>query len=166
MISFFKTKNIVYIFMVISSIINFPVLSNTNNIQTGNSQRLSITVSNTMGVSTSADVTENLEVNNQANLVIEPGSNIQEEIGGDEQSVTGDFVISPNGASMDISGINTKNNYIIGEGTYFFSEMKTVDDPDPEIETIGNASSNLIHNLSITVDQTNSSFTQSFSNSF
>ena len=166
MISFVKTKNIVYIFMVISSIINFPVLSNTNNIQTGNSQRLSITVSNTMGVSTSADVTENLEVNNQANLVIEPGSNIQEEIGGDEQSVTGDFVISPNGSSMDISGINTKNNYIIGEGTYFFSEMKTVDDPDPEIETIGNASSNLIHNLSITVDQTNSSFTQSFSNSF
>ena len=166
MISFVKTKNIVYIFMVISSIINSPVLSNTNNIQTGNSQRLSITVSNTMGVSTSADVTENLEVNNQANLVIEPGSNIQDEIGGDEQSVTGDFVISPNGASMDISGINTKNNYIFGEGTYFFSEMKTVDDPDPEIETIGNASSNLIHNLSITVDQTNSSFTQSFSNSF
>ena len=152
--------------MVISSIINFPVLSNTNNIQTGNSQRLSITVSNTMGVSTSADVTENLEVNNQANLVIEPGSNIQEEIGGDEQSVTGDFVISPNGASMDISGINTKNNYIIGEGTYFFSEMKTVDDPDPEIKTTGNASSNLIQDLSITVDQTNSSFTQSFSRSF
>ena len=152
--------------MVISSIINFPVLSNTNNIQTGNSQRLSITVSNTMGVSTSADVTENLEVNNQANLVIEPGSNIQDDIGGDEQSVTGDFVISPNGASMDISGINTKNNYIIGEGTYFFSEMTTVDDPDPEIQTVGNASSNLIHNLSITVDQTNSSFTQSFSRSF
>ena len=166
MISFFKTKHVVYIFLVISSIINFPVLSQTNSIQTGNSQRLSITVSNTMGVSTSADVTENLEVNNQANLVIEPGSTIQDEIGDDQQSVTGDFVVSPTGASIDISGINTKNNYIIGEGTYFFSEMKTVDDPDPEIETIGNASSNLIHNLSITVDQTNSSFTQSFSRSF
>ena len=166
-LSSLKVNSFFYLFTAILSIINYPVLSNvTDSIQTGTSQRLSITVSNTMGVSTSADVTENLEVNNQANLVIEPGSTIQDEIGDDQQSVTGDFVVSPTGASIDISGINTKNNYIIGEGTYFFSEMKTVDDPDPEIKTTGNASSNLIHDLSITVDQTNSSFTQSFSRSF
>ena len=166
-LSFLKINYILYIFIAIFSTINYPMFSNTSNsIQTGNSQRLSITISNTMGVSTSADVTENLEVNNQANLVIEPGSTIQEEVGGDDQSVTGDFVVSPTAASMNISGLNAKNNYVIGEDTYFFSEMTTVDDPDPDIETRGNASSNLIHSLSITVDQTNSAFTQSFSSSF
>ena len=119
-----------------------------------------------MGVSTSADVTENLEVNNQANLVLAPGSTIQDEIGDENQSVTGDFVITPTGSSLDIKGLQAKNNYIIDEGTYFFSEMKTVDDPNPEIATNGNASSNLVHSMTITIDQTNSSFTSSFSESF
>jgi len=119
-----------------------------------------------MGVSTSADVTDNLEVNNQANLVLAPGSTIQDEIGDDTQSVTGDFVVTPTGASLDIQGLQAKNNYIIGEGTYFFSEMNTVDNPNPEIATSGTASSNLVHSLTITVDQTNSAFTSSFSQSF
>ena len=143
-----------------------PCFSEAASIQTGSSQRLSISLSNTMGVSTSADVTENLEVINQANLVIEPGSTIQEEVGDETLSVTGDFVVTPTGSSLDIQGLQAKNNYIIGDGTYFFSEMKTIDDPNPEIATNGNASSNLVHSLTITIDQTNSSFTSSFSESF
>jgi len=152
--------------LVLIPFIQSPSFSQTDSIQTGSSQKLSITVSNTMGVSTSADVTENLEVNNQANLVIAPGSTITDDIGDDSQSVTGDFIVTPTGASLDIQGIQTKNNYILGEGTYFFSEMKTIDNPNPEIATSGNASSNLVHSLTITVDQTNSSFTSSFSQSF
>jgi len=143
-----------------------PAFSETASIQTGSSQRLSITLSNSMGVSTSADVTENLEVNNQANLVIEPGSTIQEEVGDETLSVTGDFVVTPTGSSLDIQGLQAKNNYIIGEGTYFFSEMNTIDDPNPEVATKGSASSNLVHSMTITIDQTNSSFTSSFSESF
>tara|TARA_Y100001968_G_scaffold272254_1_gene264345 strand:- start:3343 stop:3843 length:501 start_codon:yes stop_codon:yes gene_type:complete len=146
--------------------IQSPVFSETASIQTGSSQRLSITLSNSMGVSTSADVTENLEVNNQANLVIEPGSTIQEEIGDEDLSVTGDFVVTPTGSSLDIQGLQAKNNYIIGDGTFFFSEMTTVDEPNPDIVTKGNASSSLVHAMTITIDQTNSSFTSSFSESF
>ena len=152
--------------LILVSFFQSPCFSEAASIQTGSSQRLSITLSNTMGVSTSADVTENLEVNNQANLVLAPGSTIQDEIGDENQSVTGDFVITPTGSSLDIQGLQAKNNYIIGDGTYFFSEMKTIDDPNPEIATSGNASSNLVHSMTITIDQTNSSFTSSFSESF
>jgi len=162
---FFKYK-ICLTSLILIPFIQSPSFSEAASIQTGSSQRLSITLSNTMGVSTSADVTENLEVNNQANLVIEPGSTIQEEVGDETLSVTGDFVVTPTGSSLDIQGLQAKNNYIIGEGTYFFSEMNTVDDPNPEIATTGNASSNLVHSMTITIDQTNSSFTSSFSESF
>ena len=46
--------------------------------------------------------------------------------------------------------------------------METVDDElrDPNIATQGSASSNLAHSMTIVIDQTNSSFTSSFSQSF
>jgi hypothetical protein len=160
-----KYKVILGSFILIPLIYS-PAYSESASIQTGNSQRLSISLSNSMGVSTSADVTENIEVNNEARLVLAPGSTIQEDIGGEEQSVTGDFVVTPNGASLDIQGLQAKNNYIFGEGTYFFSEMKSVDDPNPDVPTKGDASSSLVHAMTITIDQTNSSFTSSFSESF
>ena len=159
-------KHRIWSSLILIPFFQYPSFSETGSIQTGSSQRLSITLSNTMGVSTSADVTENLEVNNQANLVLAPGSTIQDEIGDETQSVTGDLVVTPTGASLDIQGLQSKNNYIIGEGTYFFSEMSTIDNPNPEIATNGTASSNLVHSMTITVDQTNSSFTSSFSQAF
>ena len=129
------------------------------------SQKLSITLSNTMGVSTSADVTENLEVNNQANLVIAPGSTITDDIGDDSQSVTGDFIVTPTGATLDIQGLQAKNNYIIGEGTYFSSTMKTKDEENTTAIK-GNASAGLYHDMTLKIDQTVSSFTSSFSQTF
>ena len=161
----FKYSLILGSFILIP-LIKSPAFSESASIQTGNSQRLSITLSNSMGVSTSADVTENIEVNNQANLVLAPGSTIQEEVGDEDLGITGDFIVSPTGSSLDIKGLQAKNNYIFGEGTYFFSEMTTVDEPNPDIATKGNASSSLIHAMTITIDQTNSSFTSSFSQNF
>jgi len=166
MIDYLFKCRIIWVSFFFIPLIQSPVFSESASIQTGSSQRLSITLSNSMGVSTSADVTGNLEVNNQANLVIEPGSTIQEEVGDESLSVTGDFVVTPTGSSLDIQGLQAKNNYIIGDGTYFFSEMTTVDEPDPEIPSKGNASSSLVHAMTITIDQTNSSFTSSFSESF
>ena len=40
---------------------------------------------------------------------------------------------------------------------------KTIDNPDENIPISGSASSSLFHDMTLTVDQTNSSFTQSFS---
>ena len=65
--------------------------------------------------------------------------------------------------SETVNGLVAENNYIIGDDTYFLSEMKNIDKDKP---SNGNASSSLFHNMTLTVDQTNSSFTTSFSQDF
>lgn len=146
-----------------------PFLSaQTNSIQTGSTNSLKVSLSNTIGVSTTANVTDNLEVDNQAVLILDPGSTIQDSFGeGDEggQGVTAVFEVGPSGSSAGISGLQANNNYIIGEGTFFSSTMKTKDE-DNSTPVNGDASASLFHDMTLKVDQTNSSFTQSFSQNF
>ena len=80
-------------------------------------------------------------------------------------SVTASFDISPNGSSVDINGLQAKNNYIIGDGTYFSSTMKTKDEENTTAIK-GDASAGMYHDMTLKVDQTNSSFTSSFSQNF
>ena len=146
-----------------------PFLSaQTNSIQTGSTNSLRVSLSNTIGVSTTANITDNLEVENQAVLILDPGSTIQDSFGeGDEegQAVTAVFEVGPNGSSAGITGLQANNNYIIGEGTFFSSTMKTKDE-DNSTPVNGDASAILIHDMTLKIDQTNSSFTQSFSQNF
>jgi len=140
----------------------------TNSIQSGSTNSLKVSLSNTIGVTTTANSTDNLEIDNQAVLVLEPGSTIQDSFGeGDEQgdSVTASFDISPNGSSVDINGLKAKNNYIIGDGTYFSSTMKTKDEENTTAIK-GDASAGMYHDMTLKIDQTVSSFTSSFSQNF
>ena len=118
-----------------------------------------------MGVRTTADATSNVEVNNEAVLILDPESKIQDSFDSSGEGISGDFVVSPNGASYNIKVLQAKNNYIIGDGSYFKSTMKSnVTDPEKPIR--GEAFAGLTHNMTLTVDQTNSSFTQAFSQDF
>ena len=140
----------------------------TNSIQSGSTNSLKVSLSNTIGVTTTANSTDNLEIDNQAVLVLEPGSSIQDSFGeGDEEgdSVTASFDISPNGSSVDIDGLKAENNYIIGEGTFFSSTMKTKDEENTTAIK-GDASAGMYHDMTLKVDQTVSSFTSSFSQNF
>ncbi len=140
----------------------------TNSIQTGSTNSFKVSLSNTIGVTTSADSTDNLEIDNQAVLVLEPGSSIQDSFGeGDEagENVTASFDISPNGSNVGITGLQAKNNYIIGEGTYFSSTMKTKDEKNTTAVK-GDASAGLYHDMTLKIDQTTSSFSSSFSQNF
>ena len=81
----------------------------------------------------------------------DPESEIQDNFNSDGEGLSGDFVVSPIGASYNIQGLQAKNNYIIGDGTYFKSTIKSnVTDPEKPIrgETLG-----LTH-MTLTVDQT------------
>ena len=165
----FKFEN--YIKLMIILFISY-FFTRTNNLyaqvqdslQIGTTNKLSISLSNTIGVQTTANGSENLDINNEANLVLEPGSTIQDSFGSvDNPEITGDFVVSPNGASFDLSGLVAENNYIIGEGTYFKSTMKNIDSDEP---VSGSASSSLFHNMTLEVEQVNSSFQTSFSQNF
>tara|TARA_B100000212_G_C27148908_1_gene436620 strand:+ start:135 stop:635 length:501 start_codon:yes stop_codon:yes gene_type:complete len=153
---------ICYFFTVLT---NEKILAQTqNSLQLGTSNRLSVTLSNTIGVQTSANGSENLDIDNEANLVLKPGSTIQDSFGSeDNPDISGEFTVSPNGASFNLTGLVAENNYEIGEGTKFTSVMKNIDKDKP---SNGNASSSLFHNMTLTVDQTNSSFTSSFSQDF
>ena len=144
-----------------------PTFSQTNNsISTGSTNRLSVSLSNTMGVSTTADSLGNVDINNEANLVILPGSEITESFDSEGEGVTGEFIISPNGANFSIQGLQAENKYLIGEGTSFKSKMTNKEDGDPEALIKASASSQLVHSMTLTVDQSNTSFTQAFSSAF
>ena len=132
----------------------------------GSSNKMKITLSNTMQVTTSANTTSNMVVDNEGALFIEPGSTIQDSFGDETGKITGELIVTPTGSNFELSGISAQNNYIIGEGTYFKSSMKSIENPDPDIPLTGNASSGITHNMILDVEQVNSSFTSSFSSRF
>ena len=63
------------------------------------------------------------------------------------------------------TGLKAKNNYIIGEGTFFSSTMKTKDEENTTAIK-GDASAGMYHDMTLKIDQTVSSFTSSFSQNF
>lgn len=145
-----------------------------SNLSGGNSQRTQITLSNTMGVYTNLDSSPNVSTTLNASLNIEPGSTIQDSFGGGDQGdLKGTISITPTSSNIDITGLTTRNNYIIGPGTGFSSEVKTLHGSDCTDscasyngQTRGNAGVGMIHNMSLTVDQTTTSFSNSFSQRF
>ena len=139
----------------------------TNSLQTGSTNSLKVSLSNTIGVTTTANTSDNVKVDNQAVLILEPGSTIQDSFGeGDSETenLNVSFDVSPNGSNVDVSGLRAQNNYVIGEGSYFSSSMTTVENNDSPVK--GDASAGLYHEMTLKVDQTNSSFTSAFSQNF
>tara|TARA_Y100001978_G_scaffold195717_1_gene204320 strand:+ start:584 stop:1075 length:492 start_codon:yes stop_codon:yes gene_type:complete len=161
----FNKKPIIFLFF--SVLFMNPIFSQTrNSLSTGSTNKLSINLTNTMGVRTTANGVSNVEVDNEAVLILDPASKIQDSFNSDGEGLTGDFVVSPNGASFNIKGLQAENNYIIGNGSYFKSSMKSLKDTDPSKPIKGDASASLLHSMTLTVDQTNSSFSQAFSQDF
>ena len=137
-----------------------------NSISSGTSNSLNVSINNTFGVTTSANHNSNMVSVNEAVLVLEPGSSISDNVGGDTNSLSADFMISPNGTSTSIQGISNSTNMIFGSGTSFSSSLRSIENQDPTIPSRGNASAGIQLSLSINVDQQNSSFSNSFSNAF
>ena len=163
MILIYKNLLLLYFFLSTAFVPCFAQTRNT--LSTGSSNRLSISLTNTMGVTTSADAASNVDIDNEAVLILDPESEIQDSFNSDGEGLSGDFIVSPDGASYNITGLQAKNNYIIGDGSYFKSTMKSnVSDPKKPIR--GEAFAGLSHDMTLTVDQTNSSFTQAFSQDF
>ena len=137
-----------------------------NSLSSGTSNSLNITINNSFGVTTSANHNSNMISNNNAVLVLEPGSRVTDNIGENGDSLSADFIVTPTGANTSIQGINSTNNFVFGAGTSFNSSLQSIDNPDPSLPIRGNASAGIQHSLGIKVDQINSSFSSSFSNSF
>ena len=118
-----------------------------------------------MGVYNTIDVSPNVEVINEASLVIKPGSTIQDSFGDAQGALSGNIVVTPGSANVNLSGLSAKNNYIIDQGTNFSSTMRSLPGTNHG-KAVGSTSVGMRHDMTLTIDQTTSSFSQSFSQSF
>ena len=147
---------------------SFPSYSQVRtSLDSGSRSRTSISLSNTMGVYTNLETTPNVQGSVDATLVIAPGSTIQDSFGGaipGASSINGAVVVTPNSANINLQGLAAQNNYIVGSGTQFTSSLKTIDGMAGS--RVGKASTGMSHSMSLTIDQTNSSFSNSFSQNF
>lgn len=147
---------------------SFPSYSQVRtSLDSGSRSRTSISLSNTMSVYTNLETTANVQGSVEANLVIAPGSTIQDSFGGaipGASSIKGAVVVTPNSANIDLQGLAAQNNYIVGSGTQFSSSLKTIDGMPGS--SVGKASTGMSHSMSLTIDQSNSSFSNSFSQNF
>ena len=158
----------VFVLYIVFLSFSFPSYSQVRtSLDSGSRSRTSISLSNTMGVYTNLETTPNVQGSVDANLVIEPGSTIQDSFGGaipGASSITGAVVVTPNSANIDLQGLAAQNNYIVGSGTQFSSSLKTIDGMPGS--SVGKASTGMSHSMTLTIDQSNSSFANSFSQNF
>ena len=161
---------LILLLLIFSSYDN-KIFSQTNSIQTGVTNKLTINLRNEIGVRTTANVKGDAIVNNKAELALKEDSKITKSFSSeDDPGISGDFVVTPTGSSFNLTGLVAKNEYII-EKAEFSSEITNKDPITGELigngETIsGDASSSFFTNMVLDVEQTNSSFTSSFSNNF
>ena len=66
-----------------------------NSLNSGTSNSLNITINNSFGVTTSANHNSNMISNNNAVLVLEPGSRVTDNIGENGDSLSADFIVTP-----------------------------------------------------------------------
>jgi len=132
----------------------------------GSKNTFSYTVQSTYGVSTSANASANFKVDNEAILKLKSGSFVANKFGTDQDKATAVFVATPTGANVDLEGVSAKNLLLIDDGTYFRSTMKSVDNPDPTLSMQASASAQAVHNSSIVVENSQTTFSQIFTSSF
>ena len=168
---FLKTK---ILFTLLTSLL-FNNLSSayaqTNSIQTGSTNKLKISLQNEIGVRTTANVNGDAIVTNTAELELEPGSKITDSFSSeDDPGVSGEFIVTPTGSTFNLTGLVAENEYIIQKAD-FSSEITNIDPLTGELidtgqPANGNASASLFTNMVLDVEQTNSSFTTTFSSNF
>ena len=137
-----------------------------NRISGASSRDFQVTVRNSFGVRNSIDANSNVRVKNNATINLLPGSYMDDAFGDSKGNANANFTVSPGGGNMTINGIQSRNVFLFGAGTQFTSEMESVENPDPTKPIKGTASSMAVHELNIEVQQQQSAFTSSFSQSF
>ena len=147
-----------------------------NQVSSGTSQRTTVNFSNSFGVYTQLNTTPNVAGTVDAKLNIEPGSSIKSDFGGDNSALRQAITVTPTSSTINIEGIKSANEYRIAPGTSFSSELRTLSSNECAASkecsaygsgpAVGTGGSGMQHVMSLTVDQTSSTFSNSFSRSF
>lgn len=144
--------------------------TNTNS-TTGTTNRLSVTISNTNGVSSSATMTPNFDVYTSAKLVVGPDSTSFQEIS-DPTAALGNTGNTPGSASSSASGTaqgaSSIGNIKYGEGTAYEVRITPKDIDGQPKETYSTAQGSASGNVTtqLVIESTSSSFVNAFFSSF
>lgn len=148
----------------------------TNQVSSGTSQRTTVNFSNTFGLYTQLNTTPNVAGSVNAVLNVEPGSTIKSDFGGISSELKQSVNVTPTSSSVSIEGMKSVNEYRIAPGTTFSSDMKTLSASDcaaspactkyADGPAVGSSGSGMQHVMTLTIDQTTSTFSNSFSQNF
>jgi len=148
----------------------------TNQVSSGTSQRTTVNFSNTFGLYTQLNTTPNVSGSVNAVLNVEPGSTIKSDFGGVSNELKQNVTVTPTSSSVSIEGMKSVNEYRIAPGTTFSSDMKTLSASDcaaspactkyADGPAVGSSGSGMQHVMTLTIDQTTSTFSNSFSQNF
>lgn len=151
-------------FLVFCIFADLPVLSQATpgmrDISKGSSTQniFSYRIQTTYGTNTSAQVTGNMTADTEAVLKLKSGTKLTNKAGDSSGNSSAVFVATPTGANVNLSGITGENLFLIDDGTYFRSALKTVDSPtNPALTSSGTASATAIHAMTITIEKTSNS---------
>jgi hypothetical protein len=154
--SFFR----LFSFLVFCIFADLPVLSQATpgmrDISKGSSTQtiFSYRIQTTYGTNTSAQVSGNMTADTEAVLRLKSGSKLTNKAGDSSGNSSAVFVATPTGANVNLSGLTGENLFLIDDGTYFRSALKTIDNPsNPTITSSGTASATAIHTMTISIEK-------------
>ena len=135
--------------------------------KSGSSQNtFSYRIQTTYGATTSAQVSGNLTAETEAVLKLKSGSKVTNKMGDDNGNASAVFVATPNGGNVELKGITGENIFLIDDGTTFRAKLSTVDNPDPSVSSVGNASATATHSTSVIVEKGSTTFENYFEQTF
>ena len=143
---------------------DLPVLSQATpgmrDISKGSSTQniFSYRIQSTYGTNTSAQVSGNMTADTEAVLRLKSGTKLTNKAGDSSGNSSAVFVATPTGANVNLSGLTGENLFLIDDGTYFRSALKTIDNPsNPTLTSSGTASATAIHTMTISIEQSTNS---------
>jgi len=143
---------------------DLPVLSQATpgmrDISKGSSTQniFSYRIQSTYGTNTSAQVSGNMTADTEAVLRLKSGSKLTNKAGDSSGNSSAVFVATPTGANVNLSGLTGENLFLIDDGTYFRSALKSIDNPsNPTLTSSGTASATAIHTMTISIEQSTNS---------
>jgi len=136
------------------------------NQSSGSKNYFSYQVQSTFGTTTSVNANANVSAQAEAQLNLKPNSFVTNKFGDDSGNASAVFTATPSGANVNLSGVSAHNMLIIDKGTYFKSSSKTIDNPNPNLPSIGSASALGNHTSTITVENGSTSFSNTLQQSF
>jgi len=110
-------------------------------------------IQSTYGTSTSAQVNGNMVADTEAVLKLKSGSKLTNKSGDASGNSSVVFTATPNGANVNLSGLTGENLFLIDDGTFFRSALKTIDNPNPALTSSGTASASATHSMTIIIEK-------------